>query len=448
MKITIVGTGYVGLVTGAVFAEIGHEVMCVDNDPAKIAKLSQLQMPIYEAGLEDLVVNNHKAGRLHFSGSISEGVAFAEVIFIAVGTPPGYKGEPNMSYVEKVGREVAENMTSYRLLVEKSTVIVNTNQQLRRTMIKYLKDDIPFDIASNPEFLKEGVAIEDAFHPDRIVVGVETERAAGLLRRIYEPIISKSGCEYLEMSIASAELTKHASNSFLAMKISFVNAVSRICELTGADIGQVSRGMGLDKRIGPHFLKAGVGYGGSCFPKDVEAFVMLGDECGYSLDILKEVQRINRSQREHLMRKLREELWVIEDKTIGILGLAFKPGTDDVRESPALYFVPHLQERRARLRLWDPIAGEKFSQVLPGYEYCASPMECASGCDALVILTDWPEVRELDLQDLKKVMKCPIVIDGRNVFDPLLMETAGFIYHCMGFSRAGEARHRKHGRTG
>lgn len=432
MKITVIGTGYVGLVTGTTFAEIGHNVLCIDNDARKVEQLKELKMPIYEDGLEEIVVRNVKEGRLRFSDSIKEGTEFAEVLFIAVGTPPGYKGEANMSYVERVGREVAENMTSYRLFVEKSTVIVKTNEHLRKTVNKYLKADVPFDIASNPEFLREGTAIRDAFKPDRIVVGVESKHAAALLREIYQPIVSKSGCEYLEMNIASAELTKHASNSFLAMKISFINAVSRICELTGADITQVAHGMGLDKRIGASFLSAGVGYGGSCFPKDVDAFIRMGDELGYSLDIMKDVQKINQSQREHVMRKLQQELWVIEDKTIAVLGLAFKPGTDDVRESPSLYFVPHLLERKARLRLWDPIARSKFDQAHPGLDYFDTPVEAAHGADAVLILTDWPEVRNADLAALKKAMKCPIVIDGRNSFDPRQMGKHGFTYHSVG----------------
>lgn len=432
MNITIVGTGYVGLVSGATFADIGHHVMCVDNDAGKVARLRNLEMPIFEEGLDEIVRRNVAAGRLSFTTSIAEGTAYAEVIFIAVGTPPGYRGAPDMSYVEKVGREVAQHMTSYRLLVEKSTVIVSTSQQLRRTMNKYLKQDVPFDIASNPEFLREGSAIRDAFHPDRIVVGVETDRSATLLREIYEPIVRSSNCEYLQMTIGSAELTKHAANSFLAMKISFINAVSRMCEITGADIDQVAHGMGLDKRIGPHFLQAGVGYGGSCFPKDVDAFVQLGDEVGYSLDILKEVQKINLGQREHLMRKLQNELWVLADKSVAILGLAFKAGTDDVRESPALYFVPRLAERKAHLRLWDPAAREKFDQALPGFPYFDSPIACAEGADALLILTDWPEVRACDLARLRKAMRCPIVIDGRNVFAPADMARHGFVYHSIG----------------
>jgi UDPglucose 6-dehydrogenase len=432
MKITIVGTGYVGLVTGTTFAEIGHEVLCVDNDERKVALLNQRKMPIFEEGLEEIVVRNMDAGRLRFTRSIREGTQFAEVIFIAVGTPPGYRGEANMSYVEKVGREVAENMDGYRLLVEKSTVIVNTNEQLRRTMNKYLKEDIPFDIASNPEFLREGRAIRDAFNPDRIVVGVESERASRLLREIYQPIVSKTGCEYLEMNISSAELTKHASNSFLAMKISFINAVSRICELCGADIEQVAHGMGLDKRIGPDFLYAGVGYGGSCFPKDVDAFIRMGDDLGYSLDLLKEVQAINEAQKEHLLRKLQQELWVVQDKVIAVWGLAFKPGTDDVRMSPSLFFVPQLKERGAILRLWDPVAREKFEAELPGHTYCDSLEESAKDADAILVLTDWPEVKNVDLARIKSLSRCPILIDGRNAYDPAVVRNLGFIYHSVG----------------
>jgi len=432
MKITIVGTGYVGLVTGATFSEIGHEVLCVDNDQAKIDRLTDGDMPIHEDGLADIVTRNVEQQRLRFSSSIAEGTAFANVIFIAVGTPPGYGGEANMSYVEKVGREVATHMTDYRLLVEKSTVPVRTSEQLRRTVSRTVSAGVPFDIASNPEFLREGSAIHDAFRPDRIVVGVEGERAAALLAEIYQPIVERSGCEYLQMNIASAELTKHASNSFLAMKISFINAVSRVCELTGADIRQVAHGMALDKRIGPHFLQAGVGYGGSCFPKDVDAFVRLAEEAGYPMDLLSQVQEINRGQKAHLMRKLRGELWVLEEKTIAVLGLAFKPGTDDVRESPALTFVPELLERNAVLRLWDPAAAGKFRAAYPNLTYCETPLECVTGADAAVILTEWPEIRDIDLDRLKSAMNVPIIIDGRNIFDPADMAARGFAYHSFG----------------
>ena len=432
MNITVVGTGYVGLVTGACFSDWGHHVLCVDNDENKVKMLKQLKMPIYEDGLEELVQRNVAAGRLHFTSSIEEGTQFAEVIFIAVGTPPGYRGAANMSYVEQVARQVAEHMTAYRLLVEKSTVPVNTHEQVKRTVNKYLRSDIPFDVASNPEFLKEGTAIEDAYNPDRIVVGVESDRAAQLMRDIYEPIIKKTNCPFLAMNPASAELTKHASNSFLAMKISFINAVARVCEMAGANVEQVAQGMGLDKRIGPQFLKAGVGYGGSCFPKDVDAFVQIADHLGYNFELLKEVQRVNKTQREHLMQKLQRELWVIQDKVVAVLGLAFKPGTDDVRESPSLYFVPQLIEAGAKLRLWDPVAEERFAQLYPQERYLKDPIECARGADLLLILTDWPEVKKLDLDKLKDAMKCPVIVDGRNVFDPAAVRAKGFTYHSIG----------------
>jgi UDPglucose 6-dehydrogenase len=432
MKITMVGTGYVGLVTGACFAEIGHTVLCVDNDAKKVQMLKAGKMPIYEPGLEELVQRNTAARRLLFTTSIEEGTDFAEVIFIAVGTPPGYQGQANLSYVEQVGRRVAEHMTSYRLLVEKSTVPVNTAEQLKRMVSKYSRGDVAFDVASNPEFLREGSAIDDALKPDRIVVGVESERAGKLLRQVYEPIIQKSGCEFLQMNIASAELTKHASNSFLAMKISYINAVSRICELTGADVEQVAHGMGTDARIGPRFLDAGVGFGGSCFPKDVDAFVHLADRLGYDFQLLKEVQRINRTQREHLMQKIQHELWVIQDKTVGILGLAFKPGTDDIREAPSLYFVSQLVEARARVKLWDPVAQERFKEVHPDLSYFADPLDCAKDADLLLILTEWPEVKAMDLDRLKRLMRCPVLIDGRNVFNPAELRARGFTYHSVG----------------
>jgi len=432
MRITIVGTGYVGLVTGACFSEIGHEILCVDNDHKKIEMLKKLQIPIYEEGLEELVCKNVKAGRLRFTDSIEEGTGFGEVIFIAVGTPPGYLGEANLSYVEQVGRKVAENMTSYRLLVEKSTVPVNTGEELKRTVAKYRRQDVDFDVASNPEFLREGTALADAFDPDRIVVGVESDRAHDLLKSVYQPIIDRSGCDFLRTNIASAELTKHASNSFLAMKISFINAVSRVCELAGADVEEVAHGMGLDTRIGKKFLNAGVGYGGSCFPKDVDAFVHIADKLGYDFKLLKEVQAINQAQREHILSKIRHELWVVQEKTIAIWGLAFKPGTDDVRESPSLYFVPKLQELKANLRLWDPIACAKFQEIVQGNTYIEDPVECARGADLLLILTDWPQLREIDLQNLKEAMNVPVIVDGRNMFDREVMAKLGFTYHRIG----------------
>ncbi|HPT17497.1 MAG TPA: nucleotide sugar dehydrogenase, partial [Kiritimatiellia bacterium] len=289
-----------------------------------------------------------------------------------------------------------------------------------------------FDVASNPEFLREGTAIEDATHPDRIVVGVESQRAGDLLEEIYKPILQKGGGQFLRMSVTSAELTKHASNSFLAMKISYINAVARICELAGADVQQVAKGMGLDPRIGPRFLSAGVGYGGSCFPKDVDAFVRLSDAMGYDFKLLKEVQTINKTQREYVMKKIKQELWVVQDKTIAIFGLAFKPETDDVRESPSLYFVPKLQEMKAKVRAWDPVAEGKFKEIHPELECVADLYECAQGADLVLILTEWDAVKKLDLQKLKSVMACPVIVDGRNVFKPEDIRAAGFTYHSVG----------------
>lgn len=433
MNITIVGTGYVGLVTGVCFAEWGHHVLCVDNNEKKVDMLNRLEMPIYEVGLEDMARANVEAGRLRFSTSIKEGTDFAEVIFIAVGTPPGYRGQANMVYVEQVVRDVAEHMDSYRLLVEKSTVPVNSGQQLKRSLSKYLKSDIGFDVASNPEFLKEGTAIEDAMHPDRIVVGVESARAADLLRAIYQPIVDRTGCAYIEMkNIESAELTKHASNSFLAMKISFINAVARICEQAGANIEEVAYGMGLDPRIGPHFLKAGAGYGGSCFPKDVDAFVYIADQIGYDFRLLKEVQQINRTQREFIMEKIHRELWVIENKTIAVWGLAFKPGTDDVREAPSQFFVEQCAQAGARLKCWDPVARHTFARIFPDLTYEDDLYACARDADLLLILTEWPEIRDIDLARLKKEMACPVIMDARNIFDLDTIREAGFTYHSVG----------------
>jgi len=432
MKITVVGTGYVGLVTGACFSDAGHDVLCIDNDPKKIDMLHKGIMPIYEPGLDDVVAHNVKEGRLKFSISIEEGTAFAEVIFIAVGTPPGVGGEANMTYVEQVGRQVAEHMTSYRLLVEKSTVPAKTSEHLKRTVLKYLREDTDFDVASNPEFLREGTALEDATHPDRIVVGVESKRAGDLLEEIYKPILEKGGGEFLRMSVTSAELTKHASNSFLAMKISYINAVARICELAGADVSQVAKGMGLDPRIGPRFLSAGVGYGGSCFPKDVDAFVRLADALGHEFTLLKEVQHINKTQRDYVMKKIKQELWVVQDKKIAIFGLAFKPETDDVRESPSMYFVPKLQEMKAQLCAWDPVAEEKFKEFHPELDCVQDLYDCAKDADLLLILTEWDAVKQVDLEKLKSIMSCPVIVDGRNIFNPEEIRAKGFTYHSVG----------------
>jgi len=432
MKISIVGTGYVGLVTGACFSEAGHDVLCIDNNPKKIEMLHRGEMPIYEPGLDEMVKRNVEAGRLHFSTSIAEGTDFAEVIFIAVGTPPGVGGEANLTFVEQVGRQVAEHMKSYHLFVEKSTVPAKTSEHLKRTILKYLRSDVDFDVASNPEFLREGTAIGDAMNPDRIVVGVESKRAGDILEEIYKPILAKGGGKFLRMNVTSAELTKHASNSFLALKISYINAVARVCEAAGADVEQVAKGMGLDPRIGPKFLHAGVGYGGSCFPKDVDAFVRLSDAVGYDFKLLKEVQNINKTQRDFVMKKIKKELWVVQDKKIAVFGLAFKPETDDVREAPSLYFVPALKEMKAHVVAWDPIAEGKFKEVYPDLETSQDLYECAKGADLVLVLTEWDAVRNIDLAKLKSVMGCPVIVDARNAFDPMKVRSLGFTYHSVG----------------
>ena len=434
MKISIVGTGYVGLVTGACFSEAGHDVLCIDNNPKKIEMLHRGELPIYEPALDEMVKRNVEAGRLHFTTSIAERTAFAEVVFIAVGTPPGVGGEANLTFVEQVGRQVAENMTSYHLFVEKSTVPAKTSEHLKRTILKYLRSDVDFDVASNPEFLREGTAIGDAMNPDRIVVGVESKRAGDILEEIYRPILAKGGGQFLRMNVTSAELTKHASNSFLALKISYINAVARVCEAAGADVEQVAKWMGLDPRIGPKFLHAGVGYGGSCFPKDVDAFVRLSDAVGYDFKLLKEVQNINKTQRDFVMKKIKKELWVVQDKKIAIFGLAFKPETDDVREAPSLYFVPALEEMKAKVVAWDPIAEGKFREALPDVklETTQDLYECAKGADLVLVLTEWDAVRNIDLEKLKSVMACPVIVDARNAFDPAKVRALGFTYHSVG----------------
>ena len=432
MKISVVGAGYVGLVTSACFSDVGHEVLCVDIDPKKIERLQQGILPIYEPGLAEIVARNVQSGRLKFSESIAEGTAFAEVLFIAVGTPSGLGGEANMTDVEQVGRQVAEHMTSYRLLVEKSTVPAKTGEYLKRTVLKYLRADTDFDVASNPEFMREGTAIQDTARPDRVVVGVESTRAGDLLEEIYQPMLQKSGGQFLRMSMTSAELTKHASNSFLAMKISYINEIARICELAGGDVEQVTQGMGLDPRIGLRFLRAGVGYGGSCFPKDVEAFVQLAESLGHDFKLLKEVQQINNAQRDYLIKKIKKELWVVQDKTIAVFGLAYKPETDDIREAPSLFFVPKLQEMKAKLRAWDPVAEKNFKEVHPELECMQDLYACATGADLVLILTEWDAVKQMDLSKLKSVMACPVVVDGRNLFKPEEMRAAGFTYLSVG----------------
>ena len=428
MKICIIGTGYVGLVTGTCFAEIGHDVTCVDNDPSKVKILQSGGMPIYEPGLADLVKKNVGAGRLRFTASTSEGVSHGDVIFIAVPTPPHSDGSVDLSFIEKVAREIAGAMTSYKVVVDKSTVPVRTGDKVSETIKRYCKAKVEFDVVSNPEFLREGFAIEDFLKPDRVVIGVRSDRATAAMREIYAPIKAP----IIVTDINSAELIKHAANSFLALKISYINAVSILCEASGANVSEVANGMGMDARIGRRFLDAGLGYGGSCFPKDLSAFVKISEQLGYDFRLLKEVQLINAGQMDRFVKKIIETLWVAKEKTIGVLGLAFKQNTDDIRQSPAIELCQRLIAEGASLRVYDPQAMSKARGVLKDVVFVDDMNDVAVGCDALVIATEWPEFKKLDLLKVKRELTHPILFDGRNLFDPAEMESLGFVYKSIG----------------
>jgi UDPglucose 6-dehydrogenase len=444
MNVTIVGAGHVGLVTGACLAEIGNDVICVDNDEKKIEKITKGHMPIYEPGLPELVASNMKAGRLKVTTSMEEGVRHALVIFVAVGTPPKADGEADLSYIEAVAREVARYMDGYRVVSEKSTVPVQTGQWVERTIRLNNRHNVDFDVVSNPEFLREGAAIYDFMYPDRIVVGAGNPRAASIMRDLYEPIITRSfpGCTvsleeagpapFLVTDVRSAELIKHASNSFLAMKISFINAVAAVCELSGADVTMVAKGMGYDHRIGPEFLYAGAGYGGSCFPKDVSAFRKISDSLGYEFRLLDEVARINQRQRDLVVQKVKKALWIVRGKTIGVLGLSFKPDTDDMREAPSVDIIKALQADGARIRAYDPHAMTEATHYLQDVEFCADPYAVARDADTLLVMTEWAEFTRLDMARIKGSMNYPILVDARNLLDPVAMRALGFEYFAIG----------------
>ncbi|MFH1888529.1 MAG: UDP-glucose/GDP-mannose dehydrogenase family protein [Candidatus Omnitrophota bacterium] len=431
MNISIIGTGYVGLVTGACFAESGNSVICADNNKGKIADLKKGIIPIYEPGLEEMVRVNVKKKRLFFTTSIKDAVDNSEVIFIAVGTPSMDNGEADLTGVENVARNIAMNLRRYRLIVEKSTVPVETGKWVKHTISTYIKRNVKFDIASNPEFLREGQAISDFMHPDRIVIGVESKKARDILVSLYKPL----NAPIVITDIKSAELIKHASNSYLATKISFINAISRVCEKVGADIIEVAQGMGMDKRIGPAFLKAGVGYGGSCFPKDVDAFINITEKLGCSFDLLKEVRRINMQQSDFFINKIKDALWIIKDKSIGILGLSFKPNTDDIRNAPSIEIIRALQSEGAKVKVYDPSATAKTLQAIGKVRFCKDPYEACKGSDCLLIVTEWNEFKELDFSRVRRLLKRPLIIDGRNIYDPQRIKKLGFTY--IGIGRRG-----------
>src|ERR1700685_4461333 len=448
MRIAVVGSGYVGLVAGACFADLGHDVILVDNDERKLSALKNGQVPIHENFLPELL-NRHRRQRLTFSDDLKGAVHASTAIFIAVGTPPTERGDADLSYVESVAREITGAVDDYKVIVEKSTVPVYTSEWIRKIILRNGADPESFDVASNPEFLREGTAVTDFLFPDRIVIGCDTERAANILRQVYEPLTSGS---YYERSDAipqpdrtsrrppiivpptkSAELIKHASNAFLAMKISFINAVASICESVGANVQQVCDGIGTDSRIGPRFMSPGIGYGGSCFPKDLMAFRAVAKESGYDFRLLEEVNRINEDQRHRFLRKVRSVLWTFRGKRLGVLGLAFKGGTDDIRESPAMFLVQELLREGCRICAYDPAAMVRAREVLKsGVEFAADAYEAARGADAVLILTEWEEFAALDLDRLRTLVKYPIVLDGRNLYDPQEMVDHGFSYHSVG----------------
>ena len=428
MKVGIIGVGYVGLVTGVCLSELGHDVFCVDCNKAKIEKLQRGVVPIYEPGLDRLLKKNLKEKRIRFAVDTPKMVRYADIIFICVNTPPKQNGEADLRYVEAAAREIASTMKSYKAIVDKSTVPVRTGEKVAETIKRYNKKNLDFDVVSNPEFLREGTAIDDFFHADRVVIGVTSKRAAKLMKELYAGIKAPT----IITNIKSAEIIKHASNSFLAMKISFANALANICELSGAHIEEVTEGMGLDSRIGKRFLNPGVGYGGSCFPKDVSAFIRISEALGYDFELLKAVEKINSSQINFFIKKIEETLWVLGDKVIGVLGLAFKPNTDDMRNAPSIDIINALQKDGAKIKAYDPAAIETARPLLPDVKFCKTPYEVAKGSDALVIVTEWDEFKELDLKRIRKSMNQPIVIDGRNIFNPEKMDAEGYIYKSIG----------------
>ena len=448
MRIAVVGSGYVGLVAGACFADLGHDVILVDNDQDKLAELKAGRVPIHEQFLPELLAR-HRGGRLQFSDDLQAAVRASAAIFVAVGTPPTDSGDADLSYVESVAREISGAICDYKIIVEKSTVPVYTSEWVSKIILRNGADAEHFDVASNPEFLREGTAVMDFLFPDRIVVGADSERCANVLREMYAPLANGSYYQrpdaipqpdraqipppLIVTSTKSAELIKHASNAYLAMKISFINAVASICESVGANVQQVCQGIGTDSRIGPRFLNPGIGYGGSCFPKDLMAFRSVARECGYDFRLLDEVMRINEEQRQRFLRKVRTALWTLRGKRLGVLGLAFKGGTDDIRESPAILLIRSLLQEGCKVTAYDPAAIDRAKEILPeGVEFAKSSYDAASGADALLILTEWEEFASLDLRELNSRLRYPIVIDGRNLYDPAAMLANGFTYYSVG----------------
>ncbi len=433
MNLAIIGTGYVGLTTGTCFAEVGHHVICVDNDGEKVKSLQEGRMPIYEPELEEMIESNVSAGRLSFTTCLQDALKQSDIIFIAVPTPPHEDGSVDLSYIEAVSHEIAECLKpefGYRIIVDKSTVPVSTGTKVYQVIERYAQGKVDVDVVSNPEFLREGSAVQDLLHPDRIVIGADSQRAMDLMKRVYQPF----NAPVVEVDLPSAELIKHAANSFLALKISYINAVSAVCEKAGADVELVARGIGMDRRISPHFLNAGLGYGGSCFPKDVRGFINVSDQLGAPIGLLREVERINEEQLERFLGRIRKKLWVLRNKRIAVWGLAFKQNTDDVRESVAVKLIRRLCEEGAIVRAYDPKAGKTGALALEGSraEICSDMYECAQDAEVLVVATEWKQFAMANLARLKELMKLPIIFDGRNLLHGENVLHAGFEYHSIG----------------
>jgi UDPglucose 6-dehydrogenase len=432
MNICVVGTGYVGLVTGCVFSDLGNEVICVDNNADKVAMLERGEMPIYEPGLEELVKRNVDDRRLFFTTDLNYAVEHSEVIFICVGTPPKATGDPDMQYVEAVAKGIAGALNRYKVIVNKSTVPIGTGNMVREIIETNRRRNVDFDVVSNPEFLREGSAIKDTLEPDRIVIGAPNKVVAMKILELYAPLERP----VIITDVASAEMIKYASNAFLATKISFANSIANICDAAGADVIQVIKGMGADSRIGSAFLNAGLGYGGSCFPKDSSALVHTADKVGYDFKLLKAVMEVNKDQPVRFMDRLRTALGGFEDKTVGVLGLAFKPNTDDMRDAKSVEIISTLLAEGAVVKAYDPIAIENTQRIFPDICYAKNAYEVAEEADALVIVTEWNEFKLLNMERIKSVMKRALIFDGRNIYDPQQVRRAGFEYHCIGRTRA------------
>ena len=429
MNICVVGTGYVGLVTGAVFADLGNDVVCVDNATKKIEALRAGQMPIYEPGLEEMVARNKDDGRLTFSTDLPGGVRQADVIFIAVGTPPKESGETDLSQVEAVASEIGRSMDRYKVVVNKSTVPVGTGEFVREVITRHQPRPLDFDVVSNPEFLREGSAIEDTLRPDRIVIGAPNQQVAMTLVELYAPLERPM----IITDLPSAEVIKYASNAFLAAKISFINAIANICEAAGADVSQVMKGMGLDSRIGMQFLQAGLGYGGSCFPKDVDSLIHTASRLGYDFKLLRSVVEINRERSSHFVDLMVKALSPMDGRSIAVLGLAFKPNTDDMREAKSLEVVRALHAAGAQIRAYDPVAMENARSMMPpGVVFCESAFEAAAGADGVTLLTEWNEFKYLNLDRLRGLLRRPLIFDARNLYEPERMRRLGFEYYSIG----------------